>query len=34
MLGLPQPTRPGAGGIGLPLNLFDAMRVVLRHPAA
>jgi len=30
MLGLPQRTRPGAGGIGLPLNLFDAMRVLLR----
>jgi SAM-dependent methyltransferase len=30
MLGLPQRTRPGAGGIALPLNLFDAMRVVLR----
>jgi 2-polyprenyl-3-methyl-5-hydroxy-6-metoxy-1,4-benzoquinol methylase len=34
MLGLPQRTRPGAGGIGIPLNLFDAMRVVLRKPAA
>jgi SAM-dependent methyltransferase len=34
MLGLPQRTRPGAGGIGLPLNLFDAMRVVLRKTAA
>jgi 2-polyprenyl-3-methyl-5-hydroxy-6-metoxy-1,4-benzoquinol methylase len=34
MLGLPQRTQPGAGGIGLPLNLFDAMRVVLRKPAA
>jgi SAM-dependent methyltransferase len=34
MLGLPQRARPGAGGIGLPLNLFDAMRVVLRKPPA
>jgi SAM-dependent methyltransferase len=33
MLGLPQRAQPGAGGIGLPLNLFDAMRVVLRKPA-
>jgi SAM-dependent methyltransferase len=33
MLGLPQSARPGAGGVGLPLNLFDAMRVVLRKPA-
>jgi SAM-dependent methyltransferase len=33
MVGLPQRARPGAGGIGLPLNLFDAMRVVLRKPA-
>jgi SAM-dependent methyltransferase len=33
MLGLPQSAQPGAGGIGLPLNLFDAMRVVLRKPA-
>jgi SAM-dependent methyltransferase len=33
MLGLPQRNRPGTGGIGLPLNLFDAMRVVLRKPA-
>ena len=34
MLGLPQRTQPSAGGIGLPLNFFDAMRVVLRKPAA
>jgi SAM-dependent methyltransferase len=34
MLGLRQRTRPDAGGIGLPLNLFDAMRVVLRKPPA
>ncbi len=33
MLGLRRRARPGAGGIGLPLNLFDAMRVVLRKPA-
>jgi SAM-dependent methyltransferase len=33
MLGLPQRTQAGPGGIGLPLNLFDAMRVVLRKPA-
>jgi SAM-dependent methyltransferase len=33
MLGLSQSAQPGAGGIGLPLNLFDAMRVVLRKPA-
>jgi SAM-dependent methyltransferase len=33
MLGLRQSAQPGAGGIGLPLNLFDAMRVVLRKPA-
>jgi SAM-dependent methyltransferase len=33
MLGLPQSAQPGAGGVGLPLNLFDAMRVVLRKPA-
>ena len=33
MLGLPQGTQASAGGIGLPLNLFDAMRVVLRKPA-
>jgi SAM-dependent methyltransferase len=32
MLGLPQGAQPRAGGIGLPLNLFDAMRVVLRKP--
>jgi SAM-dependent methyltransferase len=32
MLGLWQSAQPGAGGIGLPLNLFDAMRVVLRKP--
>jgi SAM-dependent methyltransferase len=34
MLRLPQRTQPGAGGVGLPLNLFDAMRVVLRKPRA
>src|SRR5262249_26890404 len=34
MLGLQPGTQPGAGGIGLPLNLFDAMRVVLRKPLA
>jgi len=34
MLGLPQRTQPSAGGIGLPLNFFDAMRVVLRKPTA
>jgi SAM-dependent methyltransferase len=34
MLGLPKRARPAAGGIGLPLNLFDAMRVVLRKPPA
>ena len=34
MLGLRQRTRPGADGIGLPINLFDAMRVVLRKPPA
>jgi SAM-dependent methyltransferase len=33
MLGLSPRTQVGAGGIGLPLNLFDAMRVVLRKPA-
>ena len=33
MLGLAQRTQPGSG-IGLPLNLFDAMRVVLRKPPA
>jgi 2-polyprenyl-3-methyl-5-hydroxy-6-metoxy-1,4-benzoquinol methylase len=33
MLGLPQNASPRAGGVGLPLNLFDAMRVVLRRPA-
>ena len=32
MLGLPQRTQPGGGGVGLPVNLFDAMRVVLRKP--
>jgi SAM-dependent methyltransferase len=32
MLRLPQRTQADAGGIGLPLNLFDAMRVVLRKP--
>jgi SAM-dependent methyltransferase len=32
MLGLSQRSRPGAGGIGIPLNLFDAMRVMLRKP--
>ena len=31
MLGL-KPAAAGAGRIGLPLNLFDAMRVVLRKP--
>ena len=34
MLRLPQRTQTDAGGIGLPLNLFDAMRVVLRKPGA
>jgi SAM-dependent methyltransferase len=33
MIGLPQTAQPRAGGVGLPLNLFDAMRVVLRKPA-
>jgi SAM-dependent methyltransferase len=33
MLGLSQGAQAGAGGVGLPLNLFDAMRVVLRKPA-
>jgi len=33
MLGLGPSAQPATGGIGLPLNLFDAMRVVLRKPA-
>jgi SAM-dependent methyltransferase len=33
MLGLSPRSQPNAGGIGVPLNLFDAMRVVLRKPA-
>jgi SAM-dependent methyltransferase len=32
MLGM-SPGKAGASGIGLPVNLFDAMRVVLRKPA-
>ena len=32
MLHLSMPTRSLAAGVGLPLNLFDAMRVVLRKP--
>lgn len=34
MLGLPFGGPHGASGIGLPANLFDAMRVVLRKPAS
>jgi hypothetical protein len=33
MLGL-KPAPTGASGIGVPVNLFDAMRVVLRKRAA
>ena len=32
MLGLRPTAQPTASGIGLPVNLFDAMRVVLRKP--
>jgi 2-polyprenyl-3-methyl-5-hydroxy-6-metoxy-1,4-benzoquinol methylase len=32
MLGLKAARAPAASGIGLPVNLFDAMRVVLRKP--
>jgi hypothetical protein len=32
MLGLRTAAMAGASGIGVPVNLFDAMRVVLRSP--
>jgi SAM-dependent methyltransferase len=32
MLGLSPTARPNGSGIGIPVNLFDAMRVVLRKP--
>jgi len=32
MVGLPTNVRPGGSAIGLPVNLFDAMRVVMRKP--
>jgi 2-polyprenyl-3-methyl-5-hydroxy-6-metoxy-1,4-benzoquinol methylase len=33
MLGLRGGGKPGASGLGVPVNLFDAMRVVLRRPS-
>jgi len=34
MLGLPRRAPTAASGVGIPVNLFDAMRVVLRKPAS
>jgi len=33
MVGLPTNTKPAGSAIGLPVNLFDAMRVVMRKPS-
>ncbi|HLH96787.1 MAG TPA: class I SAM-dependent methyltransferase [Xanthobacteraceae bacterium] len=34
MLGVSRPMKPPGNGVGIPINLYDAMRVVLRRPAS